>query len=152
MIEFENVIEIEKPVREVFAFVSNFENASKWNYYVLEVKKTTEGPVKVGTTFYQTRKTDNQSFKIVEYEPEKKVSIQTLPDSKPSFEMRFSFEPVKEGTRLIDNWKLDSGKPGLIEKLAKIMVQKAAKENLKKLKKLLETGKVELQDGRLKQI
>ena len=39
MMEFENTIVIKKPIKEVFAFISNFENIPKWNYYVLEVKK-----------------------------------------------------------------------------------------------------------------
>jgi uncharacterized membrane protein len=152
MIEFENIIEIKNPVAEVFEFISNFENISKWNYYVLEVKKMTEGPIKVGTIFHQIRKIDNQSFKIIEYEPGKKISIQTLPNSRPAFEMNFSFNPMEKGTRLTDTWKLDSGKPGIIEKLAKLKVKKAVMQNLIKLKELLENGSVQLQDGRSEKI
>jgi uncharacterized membrane protein len=152
MIEFENTIEIKKPINEVFAFISNFENIPKWNYYVLEVKKITEGSIKVGTTFHQTRKIDDQSFQIIEYEAGKRVSIQTLPNSRPAFEMIFSFNPVGTETQLVDKWKLDSGKPGFIEKLAKMKAKKAVMQNLKKLKELLEEGSVTLQDGRLAQI
>jgi hypothetical protein len=47
---------------------------------------------------------------------------------------------------------LDSAKPLLIEKLAKIKVKKAVMQNLIKLKELLENGSVQLQDGRLVQI
>ena len=38
MLEFENTIRIDRPVGEVFAFLSDFENIPKWNYYVLEVQ------------------------------------------------------------------------------------------------------------------
>lgn len=152
VIEFENTIEIEQPIDIVFPFVSNFENVPKWNYYVLEVKKTAAEPIATGMIFHQTRKTDQQSFKIIEYEPGKTVSIQTLPGSQPSFEMHFSFEPIEEGTRVIDKWKLETGKPVFVEKLAKTRVKKAVKENLEILKKLLENGKAQLQDGRIIQL
>jgi uncharacterized membrane protein len=148
MIEFENTIVIERPVEEVFAFVSEFENIPKWNYYVVEVEKTSQGPLGVGTTYHQTRKTDEQDFGVIEYEPGETVVVKTLPHSRPAFEMRFTFEPVAGGTSILDEWKLDTGQPGLLEKLGAGKVKQAVKENLTKLKELLETGSVQLQDGR----
>lgn len=148
MIEFENRIVIDRPVEEVFAFVSEFENIPKWNYYVLEVTKTSEGPLGVGTTYHQTRKTDEQDFGVIEYEPGETVVVKTLPPSRPAFEMRFTFEPVADGTSILDEWKLDTGQPGLLEKLGAGKVKQAVKDNLTKLKELLETGSVQLQDGR----
>ena len=44
MIEFETMIRINRPIAEVFAFLSDFENIPKWNYYVLEVRKLSRGP------------------------------------------------------------------------------------------------------------
>jgi uncharacterized membrane protein len=38
VLEFENTILIDRPTDEVFAFLSDFENIPKWNYYVLEVR------------------------------------------------------------------------------------------------------------------
>ena len=32
MLEFENTVYIDRPVDEVFAFLSDFENIPKWNY------------------------------------------------------------------------------------------------------------------------
>jgi uncharacterized membrane protein len=32
MLQFENTIDIQKPVDEVFAFVADFENVPRWNY------------------------------------------------------------------------------------------------------------------------
>jgi hypothetical protein len=40
---------------DVFAFVSDLENAPKWNYALVETRKTSEGPVRVGTTYRQIR-------------------------------------------------------------------------------------------------
>jgi hypothetical protein len=51
-------------------------------------------------------------------------------------------------TRIVDEWKLETGKPGILERLAANQVKQAVYENLEKLKELLETGTVRLQDGR----
>lgn len=148
MIEFENKIVIERPVEEVFAFVSDFENVPKWNYYVLEVNRTSGGPVGAGTTYHQARKTDEQDFGVTEYEPPERVVVKTLPHAQPAFEMRFTFQAVEGGTQVTDEWKLDTGRPGVLERLGAGRVKQAVKENLSKLKELLETGRVQLQDGR----
>jgi hypothetical protein len=63
MLEFENTIRIDRPVDEVFAFLSDFENIPKWNYYVLEVRQLSDNPVGVGTTYHQVRKTDEQDLR-----------------------------------------------------------------------------------------
>jgi uncharacterized membrane protein len=149
MIEFENQILINRPVDEVFDFLSDFTNVPKWNYYVLSVEKTSDGDVGPGTRYHQIRKTDEQTFTVIEHEPGKRVTVKTLPGSKPAFEMRFTFLPEGEGTRLIDTWFLETGRPELIERLTAGRVKLAVMENLQKLKQLLETGVVRLQDGRL---
>jgi uncharacterized membrane protein len=148
MIEFTNQVFIEQPLDKVFGFVSDFENIPKWNYYVLSVNKTTAGPVSEGTTYHQVRKTDEQDFQITTHRPGRHVTIQTLPSSKPAFEMRFTFEPEEGGTRITDEWKLDTGRPTLLERLAAGKIKSAVRENLGKLKALMETGEVRLQDGR----
>ena len=149
MIEFRNQVVVERPVDEVFGFVSDFRNIPKWNYYVLDVNKTSDGPIGVGTTYHQVRKTDEQDFRIVTYQPGRQVTIRTIPPSNPEFEMHFSFESEGDGTRITDEWKLDTGRPALLERLGAGQVKSAVLENLRKLKVLLETGQVRLQDGRL---
>ena len=148
MIEFTNQVTIDRPIDEVFGFVADLENVPKWNYYVLDVSKTSGGPLGVGATFHQVRKTDEQDFRVVAYQPDRQVTIQTIPPSTPEFEMRFTFEPAGDGTRVTDEWKLDTGRNALIERLGARRIQAAALENLGKLKELLETGRTRLQDGR----
>lgn len=148
MIEFRNQIVVDKPMNQVFGFVSDFRNVPKWNYYVLDVSKTSDGPLGEGTTFHQVRKTDEQDFRIITYRPNRQVTIQTIPPSEPEFEMRFAFESEGSRTRITDEWKLDTGRPALFEHLGAGRIKSAALENLRKLKVLLETGQVRLQDGR----
>jgi uncharacterized membrane protein len=148
VLEFENAVRINRPINEVFEFLSDFENMPKWNYFVLEVTKTSEGPTGIGTTYHQVRKTDEQYFHIIEFEPYHKVAVKTLPQSSPQLEMRFTLDAEGTTTIIRDEWKLDTGKPAFIEKLTRGRVKSAVAENLAKLRELLETGQVILQDGR----
>jgi uncharacterized membrane protein len=148
VLEFENTIAIERPIDEVFAFLSDFENIPKWNYYVLEVRQLSESPIGIGTTYHQLRKSDQQDFRIIEFEANNTVAVKTLPQSSPSFERRFTLYEEGETTRIRDQWKLDTGRPALLERLARGRVKSAVSENLSKLKELLQEGRVVLQDGR----
>jgi uncharacterized membrane protein len=148
MLEFENTIRVSRPIDEVFTFLSNLENIPKWNYYVLEVRKTSEGPLRIGTTYHQVRKTDQQDFRIIELEQNHAVAVKTLPQSSPGLEMRFTLSEEENSTCIRDEWKLETGRPALLERLAAGKVKSAVAENLAKLKELLEKGQVILQDGR----
>jgi uncharacterized membrane protein len=148
VLEFENTIPIDRPIDEIFAFLSDFENIPKWNYYVLEVRQLSESPIGIGTTYHQVRKTDEQDFRIIEFEPNHSVAVKTLPQSSPSFERRFTLYEEGDTTRIRDQWKLDTGRPALLERLAHGRVKSAVAENLAKLKELLEEGRVILHDGR----
>lgn len=148
MLKFENTIRIDRPINEVFTFLSDFENIPKWNYFVREVTRVSKGSVGIGTIYHQIRETDEQDFRVTEFETNHKLAVKTLPQSSPQFERRFTLEREGNITHIIDEWELDTGKPALIEKLAAGKVKSAVAENLSKLKSLLETGGVVLQDGR----
>lgn len=148
MLELENTIRIDRTVAEVFAFLSDFEHIPKWNYYVLEVRQLFDNPIDAGATYHQVRKSDEQDFRIIEFQPNHAVAVKTLPQSSPSFERKFTLYEEGDTTRLKDEWKLDTGRPVILERLAGGRVKSAVAENLAKLKELLEEGRVVLQDGR----
>jgi carbon monoxide dehydrogenase subunit G len=148
VLAFENTIRIDRTVAEVFAFLSDFEHIPKWNYYVLEVRQLFDNPIGAGTTYHQVRKSDEQDFRINEFQPNHTVAVKTLPQSSPSFERKFILHEEGDTTRLKDEWKLDTARPVILERLAGGRVKSAVAENLAKLKELLEEGRVVLQDGR----
>ena len=148
MIKFENSLVINCPLEEVFDFLANFENMPRWNYFVVKVKGLTPEPPGLGKTFDLTRKTDKHQLRIIEYEQNRRVTFKTVSD-RPSLVMRFNFEPEgTAATRLRDEWELKTGIPGFLDRLGTGRVKAAVAENLAKLKELLETGRVTLQDGR----
>ena len=148
MLVFENTIRIDRTVAEVFAFLSDFEHIPKWNYDVLEVRQLFDNPIGAGTTYHQVRKSDEQDFRIIEFQPNHTVAVKTLPQSSPSFERKFTLHEEGDTTRLKDEWKLDTARPVILERLVGGRVKSAVAENLAKLKELLEEGRVVLQDGR----
>jgi hypothetical protein len=148
MIEFESTIHIDRPVSDVFSFVADQRNNPKWNYFVVGVEKTSDGPLSLGTTFHQTRRTDAQDLRIFALEPERLVGIETVPPSKPELRRWLEFRDEDGRTVVTDRWELDTGRAQLLERFGAGRVKSAVRANLGKLKELLESGVVTLQDGR----
>jgi len=149
--QFTNSVVIDRPVSEVFAFISNFQNMPKWNYFVVHVTSESARGPGVGTTYRQRRKTDEQHYTVTEFERDLRVAVRTLPPAR-DLEMRFTFEPYDRRTRLTDEWVLDTGLPRFLEGIGAARISSAVRDNLAKLKELLETGRVRLQDGRVETV
>ena len=146
--KFQNVIEIQAPINEVFEFVADMRNMPKWNYFVTMVSQENGDGPKLGACYYQKRKTDSQRYEIIHYEPGQSLIIKTLPGSSPIFERHLRFQATANSTRLIDKMTLRTGYHGILERLVVGRTRRAVAENLVKLKELLEYGQTQLQDGR----
>jgi|SRR5215210_1566302 len=98
-------VEVDRPVEEVFAFLSDGENDKRFSPRVLEMKKTTDGPPGVGTVYASTvkdagMKTERQ-FEYTAFDPpnrirwtERSKNAITVPDGG------YDLEPADGGTRL----------------------------------------------------
>jgi uncharacterized membrane protein len=139
--------QIHRPAHEVFAFLADFTHMPLWNYYVRSVTQLTTGPLGVGTVFDQVRKTDRQQYAITEFVPDQQVAVRTLPPARP-LTLRFRVTPDAQGTQVTETWELDTGLPGLLERMAQSRVRAAVAKNLAVLTTLLETGEAQLPDGR----
>ena len=148
MFYFENTIVINRPVKEVFAFLVDLPSIPKWNYYVRSVVPTSSQSGSVGSTYHQIRRDDEQDLRISKLEPNQTLVVETIPPSKPELRREVLFEVQGQSTRLTDKWQLDMGVPKLLEPLAAQRAKAGVRENLEKLKELLELGRVTLQDGR----
>ena len=146
---FETGLAIGRPVQQVFEFVSDFSHMPLWNYYIVSTTPEDTGPPRVGLRYVQTRKTDKQRFEICEYVPHSVAAIRVLPPTWP-VTIRFTFRPTDQGTWMGDEWSLRTpiSVPGFLARLVTQPIKAAVEQNLVKLKCLLETGSVELQDGR----
>lgn len=78
MVRFEENVVIRRPLEEVFAFISDLENDPPWTS-AAEVRRTSEGPIGLGTTFYQRARFVGRSvelsFEVVAYEPNHLITV-----------------------------------------------------------------------------
>jgi carbon monoxide dehydrogenase subunit G len=100
--ELEINIVINRPVEDVFALLSNPENDHKWRSGI-EVKKTSEGPYGVGTTFRSVvtalgRRIEGE-IEYTEYEPNRSLATKSKSGPIP-VESQWTFKRVEGGTRV----------------------------------------------------
>lgn len=135
---------IDRPMKDVFSFVSNPNHMSKWNSAVVSVQQTTPGPVQAGTKFKSIgealgRRIEGE-LQVVAYEPDHKCGFQ-MEAGPVTLHLTLTLSPVGTGTKLNLNAQ---GNPGGLFKLAEGMMAGRVKslmdENLARLKSVLEKG------------
>jgi uncharacterized protein YndB with AHSA1/START domain len=139
---FQNSVTIDRRPHEVFEFLANFENVPKWNYAIVETRKTSDGPVGVGATYRQTRSLPSPSeetFRVTEFQPDHRLAIHG--DLGP-FEgtLTYELEGVSGGTLITNSAELHAH--GLLKVAAPLAggrVGQAVEANLQKLKEIMET-------------
>jgi len=133
---------IDKPVKDVFAFVTNPANMSKWNSAVISMEQITPGAVGLGTKFKSVgemlgRRIEGE-MEVIAFEPDSKYGFQ-MNAGPIQVNVTLAFKTVGTGTKLSLNAQ---GNPGGVFKLAEGVLQGRVKsmmeENLARLKKQLE--------------
>jgi carbon monoxide dehydrogenase subunit G len=144
MATFQNTVTIRREIEDVFAFLADFENVPTWNYAIVETKKTSPGPVAVGTTYRQIRSIPDRSeerFEVTALEPSSRLDVH---GNIGHFITTISYllTPTGDGTRLTNvvDLKLSSGVLRLLAPLAASRVKASVAANLDTLKQVLETG------------
>jgi carbon monoxide dehydrogenase subunit G len=144
MINLDLGVLIDRPMKDVFAFVADPNNMSKWNSAVVSLQQITPGAVGVGTKFKSIgealgRRIEGE-LQITAYEPDTKCGFQ-LNAGPMQLKLTITFKPVGTGTKVSLNGE---GNPGGIFKLAEGVMagqMKALMEaNLARLKSVLEKG------------
>lgn len=140
---FTNVLTIDRPRAEVFAYLADFENIPRWNYAISETRKLTSGPVGVGTRYRQARSIptpSEEAFEVVEFDPDRRLSVD---GDLAVFHGRVSYtlESTGHATTLTNTMELRaSGPMNLVAQLASGSIRAAVAANLGTLKELLERG------------
>ncbi len=149
MMLIKNDIHICRTREQVYDFLRDFRNIPEWNYYVKRVFAT--GFNHTGVVYRQERLNDEQNFEVLEAVPHEKIVIRTLPGQNISFIHEFTLECDHWGQCIVhDRFYLDTGHTGFFQALFKKKLKKAVRQNLNKLKILLDPGQVKLQDGTVK--
>jgi carbon monoxide dehydrogenase subunit G len=149
MIKVEKSSIIRRPIEEVFAYVSDLRHSVEWQSGVVEVRKTTEGPLGVGTQFVFVRKFMGRkmegSSEFVEYEPNTKVTFRPI-SGPASGESSYLFESTPEGTRVTAKVEMQFGGffGGLAESLIAASLRPEVEAGAGELKDLLENRTVKI--------
>ena len=142
MIKAEQTIVIDRPVDEVFAFVTDQTNTPRWQAGLVELERTTEGPIGVGTKHKGARNFMGRRMELANeytvYEPGKLVTFRTT--SGPALVASYLFESVPGGTRLTSRVEMQgAGLYGLLEPVICAGLRREMKAALPALKALLES-------------
>jgi uncharacterized protein YndB with AHSA1/START domain len=138
----ERSITINRPVEEVFAFVTDVENFVRWNEQAGQAEQSSEGPVGLGARYRGTFDFMGRDMRwvseITEYEPNRKA-VQKISMGPTEMTMGWFLEPVQGGTRFTIR---SEGPTGGLAKLAGSLMdrtmEKQMEHNLARLKALLE--------------
>jgi hypothetical protein len=163
MIRFEISQCIEQPIEKVFAFLSDFTNMPLWNYYIQSITKVTDGENGIDTTYIQQRPHDTNTYKVIQCQKPHRITIELQPP-KPLQQYGFELHATGEHTNVVYKWEVNLEQYKLLRfipngkfknwllsfarKHVLNNIKPATEQNFFKLKTLLETGRVTLQDGR----
>ena len=143
MAGFKQSVVINRPVEQVFAFVSDLENDPPWSG-AAEMRRTSPGPVGIGTTFQQRDRLLGRrlelTLRVVGYEPNRKITLRTT-SKRLSFAGTRMVEPVGEDATRVTF--VGGGRAGGVWRLAEPLLVAVGGPRLRtqlgRLKRLLES-------------
>lgn len=145
MIDFTIETEIERPVGEVFAYVTDPTKLASWQTNTVSAEIEGEGPLGLGTRLREVHRGPGGKelpslVEVTEYEPERRFSLDVVEGALP-VDARIGFEPTAAGTRVAFSVH---GQPGgamrLLAPLLKIGLKRQFTQHLASLKRVLEDG------------
>src|SRR5215210_1480011 len=132
MLHAEESVEINRPVEEVFSYVSTLESQPEWATPPQEVRKDTPGPPKEGDTFTSVTKFLGRRletpFRITSIEPNRQFSYRATGGPLPDQRWNNTFEEVSGGTRLT---MVVEGEPGGFFRLAEPLLERAVRRQFR---------------------
>ena len=142
MARIEESVEIKSPIDKVFAFTTDAKSWPKWQSTFPGAEQTSQGPVRVGTTFKGTIRmmglTMKWTSKATEYEPNKKFG-KNITCGSITNEQHNTYDPIAGGTKFTIVYNMKVG--GLMKLFSPMIVsstRKALKKALSNLKSVLE--------------
>ena len=109
MAEVNGEILIERPVEEVFDFVADQENEPQYNAEMRVARRTTEGPIGVGTSFHAEMtgrgRVVPMTIRVTEFERPRRIRERVEMQSM-DLTGGLDFEPTDDGTRMRWHWDL----------------------------------------------
>src|SRR5215469_3331836 len=97
-------VTINRPLEEVFAFVSTTSEFPKWQHGVLESRQTSAGPLGLGTTGTIVRHAMGQksetSWEVTDFKANEGYTVKSTGSPPLSYVLTYAFTAVEGGTRV----------------------------------------------------
>jgi carbon monoxide dehydrogenase subunit G len=137
----EVVVQIARKPEEVFAYLTDVANLSKWQSGVHAA--TLEGEPRVGAHIHESRhmlgRELHTTIEIAEYDPPRAFALRAI-DSPVPFSVRHELEAVEGGTKLTVVGEGDAGLlPGFAAGIMARRAEKQFRTDFERLKRLLES-------------
>jgi carbon monoxide dehydrogenase subunit G len=139
---------INRPIEEVFAFVSNLENQDRWVEGSSETKATTKDEINVGSTFegkftYSGR-TQEIKYEVTNLSHPNQLTVKSIDGPFP-FEAWLDLKEIENQTEISNT--IEAGSDHIITSIMFVLLKpflrwqmnKQMKKELRKLKKILES-------------
>jgi uncharacterized protein YndB with AHSA1/START domain len=146
VIAFETEVRVERPIREVFAYVSDPLELPHWNSAVREVRRSTTGGNDVGSRFVMERQLPGglavDELEIVGLEPPTDFTIRVTSGPTP-FTYRYRFSAEGAGTMVRLEAEVELPRPArLVPQLAGRAVRRGVDDNFAVLRAILERARI----------
>jgi uncharacterized protein YndB with AHSA1/START domain len=142
MVDRSDSITINRPVEDVFAFVTDVTNDPAWHTDVLEARKASEGPIGLGTIWHSRFKPamgiSEGDMEVVTFEPSRKQVMRgDVGPMHPT--LTYLFEPTDGGTKFTRQVHIDiSGWMKIMSPMMGMVTRMRNKGFLANLKRVLE--------------
>lgn len=111
MIRVEGTVEINSSVEQVWKFMTNAANATKWDTGIIEARQISDGPVGLGTTVEAVSeargKRRTMKVEVTEFDLNKKVAWKILVPGLGTGKAIYRFEALDHGTKLSKTSELE---------------------------------------------
>jgi len=135
-------VEIKRPVDEVFAYTTEAKSWPKWQSIIMEAEQTSQGSVRVGTTFKGTSRMMGLSMKwtakVTEYEPNRKWA-KNITCGSMIIEEHVTYDPIEGRIKFTIVYDMKVG--GFLKLFSPMVIssmRKETKKSLSNLKSILE--------------
>lgn len=144
MLRIDFALEIDRPVEDVFSYLTDLDNLPQWQSSLVEMRAETDEPMRVGTRLIEVRKflgrRMESTVEVTEYEPNRRWALRVV-DGPVPYRVEHTLEASNGGTRLA--WVAE-GDPGRFFKVAEPLVARQAERQFRgdfeTMKDILESG------------
>jgi uncharacterized protein YndB with AHSA1/START domain len=138
-------IDIDRPPLEVWSFLSDASNNTKWQGGMRRCEWTSSPPIALGSTYEQEAtfmgRTVHSVFEVTDYRPPRSITITSTEGTFP-IEVTRSVDPLDDASCRV-RARVQGGPTGsgrFFDPLTQLLVKRSVKRDYRRLRNLLEQG------------